>query len=180
MGPQGPQGPPEAGELISDIFGKSRFRTPHRVRACPRPAKARRSLPRPAGAWPRPAGACRSLESGRTPSVRGFWRPPEDSRDCRRQPLADVEYGKSNLGPYFGHFRGFLDDFWVISGSKMTDFELGPECRPELFEVYLGVLPGSFLGPPWILPGPPWGGPWAPLGPLGPPGPPGVVWRGLN
>ena len=48
-------------------------------------------------------------------------------------------------------------DFLVIFGSKTTHFELGPECRPELFEVYLGILPGPFLGPPW-----------APLGPMGP------------
>ena len=58
-----------------------------------------------------------------------------------------VGYGKLFFGPDFVHFPGFLTDFWVIFGSKMVDFELGPECRPELFEVYLGILPGPFLGP---------------------------------
>ena len=56
------------------------------------------------------------------------------------------------FGPDFGHFPGFLDVFWVIFEAKMVDFELGPECRPELFEVYLGILTrgtygGAFMGP---------------------------------
>ena len=92
-----------------------------------------------------------------------------------------VGYGKLFFGPDFGHFPGFLDVFWLIFEAKMVDFEFGPECRPELFEVYLGVLPGSILGPSCALPGPPAPpGPWAPgpprdLGGFAPPSVGGVV-----
>ena len=89
------------------------------------------------------------------------------TRTCQRQSLVSVGYGKLFFGPDFGHFPGFLDIFFVIVGSKMTDFEFGPECRPELFEVYLGILPGPSLGPVWAQVGPP--GPWGrDLGTRGP------------
>ena len=65
-------------------------------------------------------------------------------------------YRKSNLEPDFVDFPCFSADFWVIFDPKMTDFELGPECRPEFFEVYLGILPGPFLGPPGPSLGPAW------------------------
>ena len=86
------------------------------------------------------------------------------------------------FGPDFGHFPGFLTDFCVIFRSKMVDFELGPECRPELFEVYLDILtrgtngtgdqgggPGG-LGPMGPM------GPRGPMGPGGPGGPRGALW----
>ena len=41
--------------------------------------------------------------------------------------------------------------FWCVFEPKMTIFELGPEYRPELFEVLPGVLPGSFLGAPLVV-----------------------------
>ena len=78
------------------------------------------------------------------------------TRVCGRRPLVSVCTRKLFFGPDFGHFPGFLDVFWVIFRSKMVDFELGPECRPELFEVYLGILPGPFLGPAWAQSGPRW------------------------
>ena len=54
----------------------------------------------------------------------------------------------------------------------MVDFELGPECRPELFEVYLGILPGPFLSPPWAQSGPgPGAGAWDLVGPRAQAGP---------
>ena len=76
------------------------------------------------------------------------------TRVCGRRPLVSVCTRKLFFGPDFGHFPRFLNVFWVIFRSKMVDFELGPECRPELFEVYLGILPGPFLGPAWAQSGP--------------------------
>ena len=101
---------------------------------------------------------------GWTHLLSGLRRPPEGSRDCGSRPLVSVSTRKLFFGPFFEHFPGFLDIFLVIFRSKMVDFELGPECRPELFEAYLGVLPGSFLDPSWAPQGPsraPGPGPWA-------------------
>ena len=78
----------------------------------------------PAGPWPSPAGP--DFEAGPETVAGDLW--------C----LFRLEDCFSGRILYI--FRDFSSDFWVIFRSKMVDFELGPECRPELFGVYLGIL----------------------------------------